>query len=155
VGADELDPVERLLAERACERLVYTYARLLDFGDEARVPDLFTDDGVWEMPGRIRFAGRAELEAGIPTRLVAPGRTARHVCTNVTIDVLGPDEAVGFSYMINYRHDPPSGLAERPAPSGAPVYMGEYHDRFVRTPDGWRFALRRTELAFAASAGAG
>ena len=92
-----MDPLERLLAERACERLVYRYAHLLDLGQEDRVPELFADDGVWELPGRIRFAGRAELEAGIPTRLTVPGRTARHLCMNVVIDVLGPDEAVGTS----------------------------------------------------------
>ena len=28
-----MDPLERLLAERACERLVYRYAQLLDLGE--------------------------------------------------------------------------------------------------------------------------
>ena len=144
-----MDPLERLLAERACERLVYRYAQLLDLGQQDKVPELFVDDGVWELPGRIRFAGRAELDAGIPTRLTAPGRTARHLCMNVVIDVLGPDEAVGTSYMVNYRYDDPSGVPADPAPTGDPVYIGEYRDRFVRTEDGWRFHQRRTELAFA------
>ena len=144
-----MDPLERLLAERACERLVYRYAQLLDLGQADKVPELFVDDGVWELPGRIRFAGRAELDAGIPTRLTAPGRTARHLCMNVVIDVLGPDEAVGTSYMVNYRYDDPSGVPADLAPTGDPVYIGEYHDRFVRTEDGWRFHQRRTELAFA------
>ena len=144
-----MDPLERLLAERACERLVYRYAQLLDLGQAEKVPELFVDDGVWELPGRIRFAGRAELDAGIPTRLNAPGRTARHLCMNVVIDVLGPDEAVGTSYMVNYRYDDPSGVPADVAPTGDPVYIGEYHDRFVRTEDGWRFHQRRTELAFA------
>lgn len=147
--SDGLDPLERLLAERACERLVYRYAQLLDLGQQDKVPALFVDDGVWELPGRIRFAGRAELDAGIPTRLNAPGRTARHLCMNVVIDVLGPDEAVGTSYMVNYRYDDPSGVPADLAPTGDPVYIGEYHDRFVRTEGGWRFRRRRTELAFA------
>ena len=128
-----MDPLERLLAERACERLVYRYAQLLDLGQAEKVPELFADDGVWELPGRIRFAGRAELDAGIPTRLTAPGRTARHLCMNVVIDVLGPDEAVGTSYMVNYRYDDPSGVPADLAPTGDPVYIGEYRDRFVRT----------------------
>jgi SnoaL-like domain len=143
-----MDPLERLLAERACERLIYRYAQLLDLGEADQVPELFVDDGVWELPGRIRFAGRAELDAGIPSRLFAPGRTARHLCMNVVIDVLGPDEATGTSYMVNYRHDEPSGVAAELAPTGDPVYIGEYRDRFVRTEDGWKFQRRRTELAF-------
>ena len=68
---------------------------------------------------------------------------------NVVIDVLGPDEAVGMSYMVNYRYDHPSGVPSDLAPTGDPVYIGEYRDRFVRTDGGWRFQQRRTELAFA------
>jgi SnoaL-like protein len=153
--SDAIDPLERLLAERACERLVYRYAHLLDLGEADRVPGLFADDGVWELPGRIRFEGRAELDAGIPSRLNKAGRTARHVCTNVVIDVLSPTEAVGTSYMINYRHDDPSGVPAELPPAGEPLYMGEYRDRFVRTEDGWRFLHRRTELAFAGPPAAG
>jgi hypothetical protein len=26
--------------------------------------------------------------------------------------------------------------------------MGEWHDKFVRTPDGWRFAARATKRIF-------
>ena len=51
--------------------------------------------------------------------------------------------------MVNYRHDDPSGVPADVAPTGDPVYIGEYRDRFVRTDDGWRFQQRRTELAFA------
>jgi hypothetical protein len=144
----DLDPVERLMAERDCERLIVEYARRLDLGEPQRVAELFTDDAVWEMPGRIRFEGRAELEAGFPGRMVAPGRTARHVVTNVAIDVASHDEATGFCYLINYRHDSPSGVPADPAPSAVPMYVGQYYDRFVRTPDGWRFKHRRSEVSF-------
>ncbi len=147
-----MEPLERLLAERECERLILTYARRLDFGEESEVAALFTDDGVWEIPGQIRFEGRTEMEAGFPKRLVAPGRTARHVCTNIVVDVLGPDEAVGFCYMTNFRHDSPNGVPENPAPLEAPMYVGEYHDRFARTSAGWRFAHRRIHVSFARSA---
>ena len=51
--------------------------------------------------------------------------------------------------MVNYRYDDPSGVPADVAPTGDPAYIGEYHDRFVRTEDGWRFHQRRTELAFA------
>ena len=36
-----MDPLERLLAERAGERLVHRYAHLLDLGEADRVPELF------------------------------------------------------------------------------------------------------------------
>jgi ketosteroid isomerase-like protein len=145
----DLDPVERLVAERDCERLMVDYARRLDLGQPERVAELFTDDGVWEMPGRLRFEGKDQLRAAFSTRMVASGRTARHVVTNVAIDVVAPGEATGFCYLINYRHDSPTGNPEDPAPAEAPMYVGQYHDRFVRTAEGWRFKYRRSEIAFA------
>src|SRR5438874_2523392 len=148
VPSAELDAVERLLAERDCERLVVDYARRLDLGDPERVAELFTDDAVWEMPGRLRFEGRAQLREAFATRMVAPGRTARHVVTNVAIDLVAPGEAIGFCYLINYRHDSPTGQPEDPAPAEAPMYVGQYQDRFVRTAEGWRFKHRRSEVAF-------
>lgn len=53
--ADEtLDPMERLMAERACERLILEVVRTLDLGDPPSVVGLFTPDGVWEWPGGDR-----------------------------------------------------------------------------------------------------
>ena len=37
-----MDPIERLLAERECERLVYAYCHLIDHGEAGEVGDLFT-----------------------------------------------------------------------------------------------------------------
>ena len=34
------------------------------------------------------------------------------------------------------------------APLEGPQIVGEYRDRFVRTPDGWRFARREIEVSF-------
>ncbi|MEI7714174.1 MAG: hypothetical protein WCI94_22255 [Rhodospirillales bacterium] len=63
---------------------------------------------------------RAEL-------IVAPGAALREmrIDGHVVIDVLDPA-----------------------APAKAPMVMGRYFDKFVRTPDGWRFAHRRMEMEF-------
>ena len=50
-----------IVAGRACERLLYEYARCIDRGDAADVAELFTDDAVWladdiDMRGRKPFA---------------------------------------------------------------------------------------------------
>lgn len=142
------DPIARLLAERACERLVVDYTHLVDFGEAARIADLFTDDGVWEGPGLV-MRGRAEILAGFGRRQEVTRRVSRHVCTNVAIDVVADDEAVGIAYLVNFRHDRREGDdPTAPAPAGLPKYVGEYHDRFVRTADGWRFAARRFDVQF-------
>lgn len=146
------DLVAQLLDERACERLIIDYTHLVDFGEAARVADLFTTDGVWEAGG-VRMEGQDAIRAGFLARQHVARRTSRHVCSNLAVTRTGPDEATGLSYLVNYRHDAASGVAERPAPAGVPKFVGEYHDRFVRTPDGWRIAHRRCELAFVRAPG--
>jgi hypothetical protein len=57
MSVDVLDPLARLLAERACERLLVEFVSRLDLGDPAEVAALFTEDGVWEWPAGGRRAG--------------------------------------------------------------------------------------------------
>ncbi|MFC8657086.1 nuclear transport factor 2 family protein [Streptomyces sp. JL1001] len=45
---DLLEPVGRLIAERACERLIVEFVQTLDLGEPGDVAELFTPDGVWE-----------------------------------------------------------------------------------------------------------
>ena len=123
----------RLADERACERLITRYTHLVDFGEAPAIADLFTADGVWRTD-EFAMRGRDEIRAGFERRQGVTRRLSRHVCTNMLIDVDG-DTATGLCYLVNYRHDSGTGEAE-------------YRDRFVRTPDGWRFAERYCEMAF-------
>ncbi|MFD8716794.1 nuclear transport factor 2 family protein, partial [Streptomyces sp. NPDC059629] len=60
-----MDPLEQLLAERACERLVIDFVHRLDLGRPASVAELFTADGWWEWRGAGgRAGGRAGGGAG-------------------------------------------------------------------------------------------
>ena len=45
-----MDPLQQLLAERACERLILDFVHRLDLGEPASVAELFTQDGRWEWP---------------------------------------------------------------------------------------------------------
>lgn len=143
-----MDDLARLLIERHCERLIADYARCVDFGEAARIADLFTVDGVWEA-GDVRMDGRDAIRAGFSRREGVTRRVSRHVCTNVAVDVVSDDEARGLCYLINYRHDRWDGEDPgAPSPAGHPKFVGEYHDRFRRTPEGWRFFHRRCTLGF-------
>jgi len=142
-----MDDLERLLAERACERLIVDYCRFVDFGEASRIAELFTEDGHWEGPDTV-MAGRAAIRDGFLARQGVTRRISRHLCTNVGIDVVSPDEATGLCYLVNYRHDRQEGDTSPVVPAGLPKYVGEYHDRFRRTADGWRFEYRRFDLAF-------
>jgi hypothetical protein len=145
-----VDEFERMSIERACERLVSTYSHFVDFGEAARIADLFSEDGEFTTPGVVTLKGQKELRAGLGERQKKSARIARHVCTNLLVTVLDSDHAEGVVYVTIYRHDRAPGEGDAPPPIGLPLMLGEYRDRFVRTPGGWRFARRETTVAFRA-----
>jgi uncharacterized protein (TIGR02246 family) len=139
--------LELMWAERACERLVYRYAWLVDSGEAAGIADLFTDDGVWTAGDSDSMRGRDGIRAGFTSRQAVTRRQSRHVMTNVMIDVNG-DTAKGRVYLVNFRHDSKTGVAEHPAPSDAPKFVGEYNLTFRRVDGEWLFATLDLDLAF-------
>ena len=70
---------------------------------------------------------------------------SRHVSTNALVDVTGPDTARGISYATVYKHE---GHEGGEAPLEGPESIVEYRDEFVRTPAGWRIAVRRSTSVF-------
>ena len=140
----DLDPLERLLAERACERLLLEFVRRLDLGDPADVATLFTADGVWEWPaGRRRVEGRAELGRYFGSR--PPDRLSRRISTNVLVTVHDRTRAEATSYFTTYRVDGWRGDLQPPPPA---TQVGHYED-VLRQVDGvWLLAHRTTVLAF-------
>ena len=144
MSVDVLDPLARLLAERACERLLVEFVSRLDLGDPAEVAALFTEDGVWEWPvGGRRVQGRDDLARYFGSR--PADRLSRRLCTNVLVTVRSPDDATATSYFATYRVD---GWAGELAPPPAPTQVGHYEDVFRRVDGVWLLASRTTVLAF-------
>jgi ketosteroid isomerase-like protein len=136
---------ERLSIERACERLSVDYCRLIDDGDFKAVVQLFTPDAVWHhLKGLI--VGHAGITAYFDAK---PPSFGRHHVSNMHIDVVDADHAEGGAYFIFYVA--PAKPADGPASMTGPAVAGRYSDRFVRTPQGWRFAERRILLEFKAA----
>ena len=125
---------QRRAIEADCARLIALYANL---NDEARWEDvaaLYTDDGLMTRPTApdAPIVGRAAILAAFQAR---PPRKTRHVCSNVVIDVEDHASARGTSAMVLFTE------------GGVPL-AGSFHDLFVWTADGWRFAERRGSLAW-------
>lgn len=129
-----VNDTERRAIEQDCARLVARYANLNDAGQWEALADLYAPDGRMARPTAPNdwIEGRAAILAAFLSR---PARTTRHVCSNVVIDVTGPDHAVAESAMLLFTGD-------------GPPKVGSFHDRFVRTAAGWRFAERRGTLTF-------
>ncbi len=125
---------EERAIEHECARLVAHYVNLNDAGEWERASALFAGDGRLARPTAPDewIEGREAILEGFLSR---PARTTRHLCANVVITVVNADEARGESAMALFL-------------ANDLVKVGAYEDRFVRTPDGWRFAERRGRLTF-------
>jgi len=125
---------ERRAIEWDCARLVSLYANLNDTARWEDVAALYTEDGIMARPTSpdAPIVGRAAILAAFRGR---PPRKTRHLCSNVVIDVLSSTDACGESAMVLFTAE-------------GPPLAGSFHDRFVLTTDGWRFAERRGSLAF-------
>jgi hypothetical protein len=141
-----MDDLQKMLIERACERLVTEYCHFIDHGEAAKIPTLFAEDGVWAS-GKIVRNGRAEIAAGFGRRQDNAGRISRHVCCNQLVDVIDENSATGVVYVTLFRND--GEVGRRLAPSDVPDLVGEYRDQFVRTAEGWRFKRRDVGVSFA------
>ncbi|MFD4988646.1 nuclear transport factor 2 family protein [Streptomyces sp. NPDC058372] len=142
---EPLGDLDRLLAERACERLIVEFVRRLDLGEPGEVAELFTDDGVWEWAaGERRIEGRKALRAYFGGR--PDDRLSRRVATNILVTPTSATTATATSYFTTYRVD---GHTGGPVPSRPPVQVGHYEDTFRRVDGEWLLRSRATFLAFA------
>jgi ketosteroid isomerase-like protein len=100
--------------------------------DYDRLASLFTEDGVIRIPDAgAETVGRTEIRAGVE-RLQGMWEFFVQT-THPGVIRLDGDTASGRTYL--------SELG-RLRDSGSHLNYGIYHDRYRRTPDGWRFAER-------------
>ena len=142
-----VDEVARLVAERACERLSFDFARLADEGRHSLLAGLFTVDAEFAIPG-LHLQGRDAIHAFFVGREALTDLRTRHVCSNVVVDLLSTTEAAGHLGITLYRR---RGAADRsvPVPETRPAVVGTYRDRYARVDGRWLIASRVQEVAFA------
>jgi hypothetical protein len=129
-----MSPEQRRVIEQDCARLIALYANLNDAAQWNDLAALYASDGRMARPSAPDnwVEGRDAILAAF---LARPARTTRHICSNVVIDVLNENEAVGTSAMLLFTGN------------SAPK-VGSFHDRFVHTEAGWRFSERRGSMTF-------
>ncbi|MFD9319798.1 nuclear transport factor 2 family protein [Streptomyces sp. NPDC060053] len=139
-----MDPLQRLLAERACERLVVDFVHRLDLGEPASVAELFAEDGTWEWPegGRL-IKGRPALREYFGSRPAE--RLSRRLMSNILVTATAPDTALATSYFSTYRVD---GYTGGIVPAGPPVQVGHYQDAFRQVDGVWLLETRVLFLPF-------
>lgn len=129
--------VQLLEDQLAIQRVITDYSAYLDARDYDGYVSLFTEDGVWAN-GNTRREGRDEIRdmltglfGEVPEDYV--NLSSFHQISNFEIDVDG-DEAFAKSRFIFVMR----------GEGGEPTneLSGQYHDRLVRTADGWKIAER-------------
>ncbi|NKB98174.1 MAG: hypothetical protein GKR90_06720 [Pseudomonadales bacterium] len=120
----------------ACTKLVTDYAFYRDRPDADAVAILFTADATMDLFGQ-KFAGREAIRDRIAAGVGGP--VYRHFISTINIEVSANGRsAIGVTYVVVYRGDE----SELPQTLTEPVAIGEYHDQFQRTRDGWKIAAR-------------
>jgi len=135
-------PASLETTDQACRDLVLDYAYYRDRTDLAMaaqgVAELFTDNATLTIRDNT-FTGKQAIHDRIANQQQAP--LTQHLMSTIRIVEQSATSATGVSYATVY-------IAPRTA-DGSPsrvkgfAGIGEYHDRFVRTPKGWRIAERK------------
>lgn len=134
---------EHILAiEWACEKLGRLFAIHSDRSDFESLAALFTEDGVYTRPSvpDVEIRGRDSIYQAFLER---PPLEIKHLVSNCVVDVLSPDSAKGVSY-ITFLAAPRTEQA-LPLTAGS-IHVGEFHDHYVLTPEGWKISERRGRL---------
>jgi len=138
---------ERQRIEWACTRLINLYTLLNDANDWEGVAALYAPDGSMARPSAPDqpIKGRDAILAAFLSR---PARAARHIVSNIVVDVASETEASAYSVLTLFQGlpNPDGGLPIRD-PKGPLV--GFYKDKLAKTSEGWRFAERIGGLDFA------
>jgi len=127
----------RLEIEHACTRCAIDYSHKVDFGDFEGFANLFAENGVLSV-GSLHLDSRANIGKAMSQR---PAEIlSRHVITNIAINVIDEEAAVGMAYFMLYR----TIVGNENDPTAVPpvAVVGHYKDKFEKTTDGWKFAER-------------
>jgi len=138
-AASMSDAVTRLADRLAIDDQLTRYCRAIDTGTWDLLDEVFTPDAVvdYTSSGGQRGAYR-EIKAWLAS--VLPSFAMRqHLVTNREIAIDG-DTATSRAYLLN-----PMGI--RRADGGLDLFItgATYHDRWRRTPNGWRLVERVLE----------
>lgn len=131
------DRVQRLEDEAAIHTLVRRRAHCNDERWLEPFLELFQEDACYEVVGRARHEGIAQIRALTEARWAgATGVKERHVITSILVDLEG-DTARGRTYF-NYIL----------VGAGAPALSstGFYEDHLVRTAAGWKIQSLRINV---------
>ena len=135
------EQLDWLVDRQAIVDLTVDYCRALDLLDWDLLGRCFTEDAVLDVGPWGIHTGRDAIVALCSPLFPGMDRT-QHLVGNHVIEI-NQDEASGTCYLVAEH------LVRTPDTGGdQTTTRGIYHDRFVRTPAGWRIRERRLEITW-------
>jgi 3-phenylpropionate/cinnamic acid dioxygenase small subunit len=127
------EEIRRLVDERAIERLLVRYCRLVDDGHSPQVAELFEADASLDLMGREAVGRDAIAQVFAAAGGPVDRPSTSHALSNAVIDVDGSSATATTDLTVVSR------TAEG---TFAVTLAARYHDELRRT-DRWRFVSRR------------
>lgn len=129
-----------------CEKLVVRLTHAQDHDEAELAASLFVPDGVWIRSGKPK-RGRSEIVKSFDRG--GQDVVARHIVSSCLVEVEDDTHARATTYYLAYvSRNAKMTDGVRPLP--VPASLGEWHDRFVLTSEGWRFERREGKRVFEA-----
>lgn len=126
--------IDQIWIERACERLLHRYFRLIDGGRASDCLELLGPAPVVEAAGK-RWEGRDAIAEALRVRESQTDRRTRHAATNVVVDVDG-EAATATATLVVFATD-----GDHPT---MPFALSDLEMRYVRVDGEWRIQLHRS-----------
>ena len=144
----EFSQAEMRNVESACYALAIEYAEIIYSQDYARLTEVFAEDATFLLPRAPKepIHGADKIVAMFQSR--PRGRLTQHLITNVRVHMETMDSAVGTCRVLFFSSDESEPETPEGRKAAGKQSIGVYHDRYVRTKNGWRIAERLGTMIF-------
>jgi ketosteroid isomerase-like protein len=144
----EFSQAEMRNVEAACYALAVEYAEIIDSRDWPRLAEIFAEDATFLRPTAPKepIHGADKIVAMFQAR--PRGRLTQHLISNFRVRMETMDTAVGTCRVLFFSSDESEPETPEGRKAASKQSIGVYHDRYVRTKNGWRIAERLGSMVF-------
>jgi ketosteroid isomerase-like protein len=144
----EFSQAEMRNVEQSCYALAVEYAEIIDGQEYARLVEIFAEDAAFVRPTAPKepIHGADNIVAMFQAR--PRNRLTQHLISNFRVRMETMDTAVGTCRVLFFSSDVSEPETAEGRKAASKQSIGTYHDRYVRTKNGWRIAERIGTMTF-------
>lgn len=146
--AEEVGELRKLLDVEKIRKVRLLYSQLMDLQDIDGLAGLLTEDAICEFGPHGTWRGRDEIRANWHRWFTTAQATGKglpyggfHMTTNLWIELVGADSAIGRSYLQSVYHEP----NPRVSPIGL---FGMYDEDYRKVGGAWKISHCRFQIVW-------